>query len=174
MRYTDRLLFLNGLSQPEVRKSPTRAFLPLEQGSRAWRLVCGLRRVKPGGRAGRAWPWAMLVRMGCRLAWSTPSSVCAGHGGAQRLQTFRAAWNRGSQAAGPGRACGAAGAEGGGAGAGAGRRHCRPTSVQTVLFARDGFSFKSCVPPLPAPLCRLLVPEPSGTNFQLRRNGDTR
>lgn len=80
----------------------------------------------------------------------------------------------GSQAAGPGGACGAAGAEGGGAGAHAGRPHCRPTSVQTVLFARDGFSFKSCVPPPPAPLCRLLAPEPSGTNFQLRRNGDTR
>lgn len=148
MRYRDRLLFLNALSQPEVRKSLTLAFLPSKQGSRAWWLVRGLWWAKPGGRAGRAWLWAMLVGTGRRPTWSTPGSVCAGHRGALRLprqgpRSCRGRGRRGLALA----ACAAA------------TRPCR------LLFARDGFSFKSCVPPPPAPLCTLLELGPAGLTF---------
>lgn len=160
MRYRDRLLFLNALSQPEVRKSPTLAFLPSEQGSRAWWLVRGLWQAKPGGRAGRAWPRAMLVGTGRHPTWSTPSSVCAGHRGALRLprQGPRSCRGRGRARA---------------QGACAGRPCCRHTSMPTAV-CQGRILFQILRPSSACSALHASGAGTGGTNFQLRRNGDTR
>lgn len=91
----------------------------------------------------------------CRPAWPTPGGVCAGHRGVQQPKAVEL---QGPWAGARGLVLAARAAA---------TRPCR------LLFARDGFSSNpvssSASSALHAPGAGT-----SGTNFQLRRNGDTR